>query len=452
MDIIRIPPLLKDFSRFFTDKGFSVYLVGGAVRDMCLNKREDDWDVATNAAPEQVGTLFKRVIPTGIEHGTVTIPFQDKMIECTTFRTEQGYTDGRRPDSIRYAATIEEDLSRRDFTMNAIAISLPDGHIIDPFDGRNDIKRRIIRSVGNASERFFEDGLRPLRAVRFASQLDFVIEDATLSAIQPALKVTALVAHERIRDEFIKMITSANPSKSINFMEKTGLLQLILPELQACRGVEQKGMHRFDVLDHLVRSCEACQTNSLVLRLSALFHDIGKPLVRTADGNGSYTFYNHEMVSSKISEQIMERLRFPLKTIKTVSHLVRQHMFHYEPSWTDAAIRRFIVRVGPEYLDLLFALRFADAYGMTGEIPDQRVVSELRSRTETLLAQEHAFTLKDMKINGRDLISIGIPAGPQTGLILNELLETVLEDPEVNSKIRLLEIAREINVKRNLKK
>ncbi len=444
MDKVPVPPQLKELSQFFTQKGFRVYLVGGAVRDIFLNKKEDDWDVATDATPEQVASLFKRIIPTGIEHGTVTIPFRDKMIECTTFRTEQGYTDGRRPDSVAYAGTIEEDLSRRDFTMNAIAVSLPDGCVIDPFDGRTDIKKGIIRTVGTASERFSEDGLRPLRAVRFASQLGFVIEDATLDAIAPALPVTARVAKERIRDELIKTLTAPVPSTGLRFMERTGLLQLILPELQACRGVDQKGLHKHDVLDHLLLSCDSCRTANLELRLAALFHDIGKPAVRALDASGGYTFYNHETVSAHIATSIMEQLRFPLKIIKCVTHLVAQHMFHYESSWTDAAVRRFIVRVGEDSIDMLFELRFADSYAISGMVTDQTLVSEFRLRIQALIEGAHAFSLKDLQINGKDLFLLGIKSGPQTGYILKELLEAVLEDPELNSRERLIAIALEI--------
>lgn len=441
MDRVPVPPLLKDLSRFFTAGGFKVYLVGGAVRDMFLDKKADDWDIATDATPEQVAGIFKRIIPTGIEHGTVTIPFRTKMIECTTFRTETGYSDGRRPDSISYTATIDEDLSRRDFTMNAIAVSLPDGTIIDPFDGRADIRSKLIRTVGEAASRFSEDGLRPLRAVRFASQLGFSIHPETLSAIRPALSVTARVASERIRDELTKTLLSPVPSTGLRFMESTGLLGLILDELQNCRGVDQKGMHRFDVLDHLLLTCDAAPATSLELRLAGLFHDIGKPLVREMDDTGVYTFYNHETVSAEIAATIMTRLRYPLKTVKSVTHLVRQHMFHYEPSWTDAAVRRFIVRTGEEYIDQLFALRRADACAIAGIRGTPAHLDEFRARIDGLLEKEHAFSLKDLAINGRDLISAGIPSGPQTGLILHELLETVLEDPSMNTRERLTEIA-----------
>ena len=450
MDRIPVPQQLKELSRFFTHNGYSVYLVGGAVRDIFLGKKPVDWDVATDAKPEDVSRIFQRVIPTGIEHGTVTIPFHGKMIECTTFRTEQGYSDGRRPDAIDYAATIEEDLSRRDFTMNSIAVSLPEGKITDPFGGRDDIRRGIIRTVGNASERFSEDGLRPLRAVRFSAQLGFAIEEETLSAIPGSLSVTAKVAKERIRDEIVKLILAPVPSAGFRFMESAGLLALILPELHACRGVEQKGLHEFDVLDHLLAACDAATQDRLEIRLAALFHDIGKPSVRALDGEGNYTFYNHETVSATIAGKIMNRLRFPLKTTATVTHLVRQHMFHYEPSWTDAAVRRFIVRAGEENIPDLFALRRADACAITGLKTEPAHLIEFGDRIRAVTEEQHAFSLKDLHINGNDLIALGIPAGRLTGQILKELLEAVLDDPALNTHERLREIALAIYRKRSI--
>lgn len=438
---------MQDLARVFSSGGFRLYLVGGAVRDSFLGKAADDWDVATDATPVEVTALFRRVIPTGIEHGTVTIPFQSHMIECTTFRTDSTYSDGRHPDGISYAKTIEEDLSRRDFTMNAIAVSLPDGAIVDPFRGRDDIRAKIIRTVGDAHERFTEDGLRPLRAVRFSSQLDFSIHPDTLAAIPASLPVTGFVARERIRDELVKMFSSPLPSRGLRFMESTGLLKLVLPELAVCRGVEQKGMHRYDVLDHLLISCDACPSYPVELRLACLFHDIGKPVVRSTGDDGSYTFYNHEVESARIAGDIMDRLRFPLKAAKRVCHLVRQHMFHYEGNWSDAAVRRFIVRVGEDAIEDLFALRRADCRGITG-IADSRAcdgnLAEFGDRIRAIIAQKHAFSLRDLAINGHDLALEGIPAGPMTGHILAELLESVIDDPELNTKARLVEIARAI--------
>ncbi len=450
MNTVPVHKDLKDFSLFFTRAGFSVYLVGGAVRDVFLGKKATDWDVATNAQPREVEQLFHRIIPTGIEHGTVTIPFRGHLIECTTFRTEQGYSDGRHPDRVSYAATIEEDLSRRDFTMNAIAVSLPDGAIVDPFEGRADIRKKRIRTVGNPGERFSEDGLRTLRAVRFSTMPGFSIEPETFDAIRPALPVTARVAIERVRDELYKMILGEDPLTGLRYLESSGLLELFIPELSQCRGVEQKGRHRYDVLDHLYHSCAAAPCDDAVVRLAALFHDIGKCRTRNTDKNGTYTFYHHESEGAAMTKTIMERLKFPNKTITDTVHLIRLHMFHYEPVWTDAAVRRFMVSAGIEHLDRLFQLRRADSLAITGTRESHRDLAELRSRIDAILAEKHVLSLRDLAINGNDLKEAGIRNGPAIGTILQELLETVLDDPGLNSRDTLLDIALAFCRERNI--
>ncbi len=436
-----MPTILRDFSAAFTSRGFQVYLVGGAVRDRLLGKRADDWDVATNARPEEVLSIFPRVIPTGIQHGTVTIPFRGAMIECTTFRAESEYSDGRRPDSIRYASSIEEDLSRRDFTMNAIAVALPLGEVIDPFDGRGDIARRLIKTVGDPAERFSEDGLRTLRAVRFSAMEGFTLEKATLKAIPGALAITSRVAQERVRDELIKLLSLQERSKAFLVMEASGLMDLILPELTRCRGIEQGGRHRHDVLDHLLAAVDASPRSREHIALAALLHDVGKPASRAIDANGEYTFHGHERESAAMAGAIMTRLKFPNKEIARVTHLIREHMFHYEPVWTDAAVRRFIARVGEDAIEDLFALRRCDAYAISHTSAEGSELDEFRRRIDGILAQKHAFTLKDLACNGYDLCSIGIPPGKTTGIVLKELLSAVLDDPSLNEKGRLLEIA-----------
>lgn len=451
MNRIPVPSNLKELARIFKKSGYTLYLVGGALRDTILGRQAGDWDVATDAPPERVMRLYRRVIPTGIAHGTVTIHWMGSQFECTTFRTESGYSDGRRPDGIKYATTIEEDLSRRDFTMNAIAASLPDGEIIDPFGGRDDIKAGIIRTVGTARERFSEDGLRPLRAVRFSSQLGFTIEKETLEAIRPSLGVTMRVATERIRDEIIKLLATPAPSTGFRFMEQTGLLELIIPELASCRGIEQKGLHRHDVLDHLLNTCDACPAASLEIRLAGLFHDIGKPKARAVDEFGSYTFHQHEAISAEITARVLARLRFPVKTVKSVTHFVAQHMFHYESVWSDAAVRRFIVRVGRENIRALFDLRRADGWAITGGRLESLNLSEFSDRIEAVLSGDHAFSLKDLAVNGKDLLRAGIPAGPETGAVLRELLEAVLEDPALNNRERLIEIALAVHERNKLR-
>lgn len=448
-DNMRPPAVLKDLSVFFTRKGFSVYMVGGAVRDFFLRREAEDLDIATDATPEQVISMFRKVIPTGIEHGTVTILFKGKKIECTTFRTEKGYSDSRHPDSISFSSSVEEDLSRRDFTMNAIAVRLPDGKIVDPFGGRQAIKDRIIKTVGNPVERFSEDGLRPVRCVRFASQTGFSVDGPTLESIPVCLSATANVSMERIRDEFIKILLSPKPSTALRLMEKTGLLELILPEAASCRGVEQLGFHKDDVLDHMLKACDSSDPGNFNVRAAAFFHDIGKPLCQEwSPEKERYTFYNHEKKSAEITGKIMNRLRFSRKTIQDVCHLIEMHMFHYEPSWSDAAVRRFTVKAGIESIPDLFRLRAADSAATSGcgpdgvyRSPEGMLLRELEKRIKKEVDANAALSVKDLAVNGSDLMKAGIPAGPLMGKILDELFATVLSDPGSNKKDRLLKIA-----------
>ena len=436
---------MSEIASIFFNAGFSAYLVGGAVRDWFLGKPCKDYDIATDAEPKEVQALFRKTIPTGIAHGTVTILYKGEKIECTTFRCEADYSDGRRPQSVNYVRSIEEDLSRRDFTMNAIAVSLKDGSIVDPFEGVKSIKSKSIKTVGSPLDRFGEDGLRPIRAIRFASQLGFKIEEETLKAIPLSIEVCKKVSIERFRDEFVKMLLSEHPIISLKLLEDTGLLKVFLPELSDCRGVEQKGMHSFDVLDHSFLSCDAAPQDNPIVRLAALFHDIGKVSTREKNEYGAYTFYKHEAVSEKLTKKIMQRLKFPNKEIEEVSHLVGLHMFHYTEDWSDAAVRRFIVRAGVENIPNLFDLRRADGFGMTGQTPDLSNLAAFKKRLEKVIAEDSALSLKDLAVGGRELMEIGIPAGPKLGIILQKLFEAVLEDPLQNTKAQLLKIAAAIN-------
>ena len=468
---IKLPELLIEFGQIFTKAGFKAYLVGGAVRDMLMKVPPHDWDVATNATPQDVIKLFKFVVPTGIEHGTVTVHFKGSEIEVTTFRTEAGYSDGRHPDSINYAATIEEDLARRDFTMNAIAASLEDGLSVDPYGGQEDIKKKLIRTVGLAHERFMEDGLRPVRALRFASKLSFSIEKDTYSEIfKDEIQKKALsISIERFRDEFEKILKSPRPSVGLKLLEETGLLALFIPEFTVCRGCVQsdyRAFHKFDVLDHLFYACDGAPASKLNVRLAALFHDIGKPAAKklitetVLDGekkDGStkeiqtITFYNHEAFSEKITRSLMIRLKFSNEMINNVCHLVKEHMFHYEANWSDAAVRRFIMRVTPQCMEDLYDLRLADMYGMYNEKVDLRysasieLLLELKERVQKEVDKNSAISLKSLAVNGRDLMEAGIPAGKELGRILNELLNCVVEDPEMNEKTKLLEVAKRLS-------
>lgn len=458
MNKIKIPVILQKMNNIFEKNGFKAYLVGGAVRDMFMNKEASDWDVATDATPEQVISAFKKVIPTGIAHGTVTVHFMGEEIEVTTFRIEQGYSDGRHPDKVSYASDIEEDLSRRDFTMNAIAVSLKDGSIVDPFNGKADIKNKVIRSVGNPLERFNEDGLRPIRAIRFASQLGFEIETNTLQAIsnEKVLQKTSTISIERFRDELVKLLKSPKPSVGLKLLESTNIMKLFLPELLEGRNCIQndvRSYHVFDVLDHNFYSCDGAPVHKVNVRLAALLHDIGKPaskVVRVTDEGEIYNFFSHEKYSETIARKLLTKLRFSNSEINNVCHLIENHMFHYEESWSDAAIRRFIVRVKPENIEDLIDLRLADMYGkynMPIQIKESNacdLLIQLQDRIKKIQEENSAFTLKSLAVSGKDLMEIGIPSGRLIGKILDSLLETVLDDPKQNSKDVLLNIAKNL--------
>ena len=437
----RIPKDIRAIADVLARKGHRTYIVGGALRDNLLGRTEaGDIDLATDAQPDEVLELFPRVIPTGIRHGTVTILMGSLQVEMTTLRVENGYTDGRRPDSVGFVTDIAEDLSRRDFTMNALALEVPSGKFFDPFGGKSDIRDRKIRSVGAPTARFDEDGLRPLRAVRFAAQLGFTIEEATLAAISPSIPTFRKVSAERVRDELVKLLLSDRPATGLYLLEKTGLLQEILPELLPSRGCSQKGLHAYDVLDHLILAVQATPS-VLVLRLAALFHDIGKPASKAVDPDGMTTFHGHESISEAIALRAMRRLRFSNDTMTQVCHLVAQHMFHYGPEWTDAAVRRFIARVGTGSIEDLLRLRLADTAATSGDPLDPGTIQEFRNRIASVTAKDAAFRIRDLAVDGNDLAGIGVAQGPAMGKILAELLETVFDDPGQNTRERLLRIA-----------
>ncbi len=446
MKPLSFPPEIREFAQVFASAGRQCYIVGGAVRDRLIGRPNSDYDAATDARPEEVVHLFKRVVPTGIKHGTVTVLWKGKPIETTTFRRESGYSDGRHPDEVQYGATLEEDLSRRDFTINALAYDPLAKRVVDLYGGEADIGARLIRAVGNPAERFGEDGLRTLRAVRFASQLGFDVEPATLAAIPGALSSFRKVSPERVREELEKILVSPKPSTALRLMESTGMLEIVLPELIACRGVDQKGLHIYDVLDHIYATVDFAEPD-LTVRLAALFHDIGKPKKRAVGPDGIATFYRHEELSADMAAGIMRRLRFPNATIDEVCHLVACHMFIYSPEWTDAAVRRFIARVGEEHLDRLMALHLADASGVVGKALPPSSLDELEDRIARVLSERRALSVKDLAVNGNDLAALGIPRGPAMGRILNELLETVLDDPAENERKKLITIASNIREK-----
>jgi len=360
--ILQTPEEVKKILQKLIDNGFEAYLVGGCVRDIILKRKPKDWDITTNAKPEEIQKIFSdsfyenRFFTVGVKTGSEDPTL--KVVEITTFREEGKYSDYRHPDEVRFAEKLENDLKRRDFTINALAMDI-NGKIIDIFGGLDDIKRKLIKTVNNPEDRFKEDPLRMLRAIRLACELNFEIEEKTFNAIKEYASFIQFIAKERIRDEFIRIIMSKNAVKGIELMKESGLLMEILPELQQCYGVEQNKHHRYDVYTHSLKTLEYAvqKSYSLEIRLAALFHDIGKPLTKQGEGPDC-TFYNHEFVSAKLTKNILERLRFPRHIIDKVVHLVKNHMFYLEiDKVTMSAVRRLARRLGLEHLEDFFQIK-----------------------------------------------------------------------------------------------
>lgn len=446
MTRFRLPGRVKAIAGILRDGGFQCYLVGGAVRNLVMGSAPKDYDLATDALPEEVRKLFHRVIPTGIEHGTVTVLFKGEQFEVTTFRSETAYSDGRHPDAVRFEQEIHADLSRRDFTMNGMAVDVHSGELYDPFDGRGDIRRGLVRAIGEPQERLREDGLRIMRALRFAAQLGFRIEEETFTALQGEVEALRPVAEERIREELVRMLEAAVPSEGLRPMYDCGAMRLVLPELADCPGTPQEGGTVADLLEHLLLTCDAVVPARSELRLAALLHDIGKPDTMEEGPEGVISFHGHAERSAELSEGILTRLRFPTRTIRYVRRLISAHMIHYQQEWSDAAVRRFVHRVGPDAVWDLIALQRADLQGKRQESRSRKRrpgLEELEDRVREILDAESALSLRDLAVNGRDLqAEASIPAGPALGQVLDFLLETVLDDPGQNNRERLLEIAR----------
>jgi poly(A) polymerase/tRNA nucleotidyltransferase (CCA-adding enzyme) len=436
---------LTGFMKTFHENGFECYLVGGSVRDLILGFDIYDYDFATNARPEQVMKLFKRVIPTGVKHGTVTVLVQGMEFEVTTYRADGKYFDGRRPETVYFASTLEEDVTRRDFTINGLALDIRTNEIIDHVKGLADIKEGIIRTIGNPDERFKEDGLRTYRACRLASKLNFEIEEKTFNSIGQALDVAGKVSVERIRDELLKILETDKPSVGFEYMRKTGLLMNSLPELAEAYSVEQNRFHVYDIYHHSLYSCDAAPKGNPLVRLAALFHDIGKVQTKRMGDDGDYTFYNHEVIGARIVRRIMKRLKFSNTEIDKVNNLVINHMFHYTNEWTDGAVRRFMRKVGVENLPDLFTLREADRSGNGSRFGIPEPIKKLQERIEQIIEAENAITVTDLDINGNIIMdAFDLKPGPVIGNILKELLELVLDNPEINDRDILLQEAAEI--------
>lgn len=441
-----VPADVLDLCKKLRHAGYEAWLVGGAVRDLLRGQGAKDYDVATSAKPAQVSAVFgkKRTIPTGEKHGTVTVltdrDGERAQVEVTSYRGEGAYSDGRRPDAVTFVNSLDEDLKRRDFTMNAIAYDPIAVRLADPYGGRRDLADGRIRAVGDPLERFREDGLRAMRAVRFAAQHEFIIDPPTEQAIPEALDVFAKVSAERVRDELLKILLSRRPSIGIELMRTTGLLGRTIPELLEGVGFHQNRHHAHDVWGHTLAAVDATALGGdppWLVRFAALMHDVAKP--RTAgdkpDAPGEHTFYRHEHVGAGMADEIARRLKLSVKERETIVNLVGNHMFWYSPEWSDGTVRRFISRVGAEQLEGLFALREGDVRARgRGESPGVEL-DELKARIAAEIEKESALSVGDLAVGGADVMEVlGVPPGRIIGDVLKRLLERVLDDDTLNQK------------------
>jgi tRNA nucleotidyltransferase (CCA-adding enzyme) len=411
---------------------------------LLLGRFVHDWDIASDARPNDIMSLFRKVIPTGLQHGTVTVVLNAQRYEVTTLRGDGAYTDGRHPDQIRFVDHLEEDLARRDFTINAIAYDPIDRLLTDPSGGCADLQHRVIRAVGVANDRFFEDGLRILRAARFAATLHFDIEPDTARAMKECASRLCCISQERIRDEWLKTLGAEQPSRGLRIMLSTGIIEATLPELLPMIGCTQNRYHAFDVWEHTLQTLDACRAEP-ILRLAMLLHDIGKPEIRGInEKTGDYTFYHHEVSGARIAEAIVQRLRLSNEQQRRVVHLVRHHLIPYDPSCTDSAVRRWLRRVGTEHLQDILEMARADARGKGVDASETlETLEHLRQRVEELLRQSAALSVRDLSINGHVLMGeLGLPPGRQIGQILEHLLQLVIDDPSRNERHLLLAEAR----------
>ena len=470
---MQIPKEVKSVIDKLKRNGFEAYIVGGCVRDFLRNVEPDDWDVATNAKPKEIQKIFPKSF---YENKFLTVTAQTdsqnpklKEIEITTYRSEAKYTDKRHPDEVKFAKTIEEDLARRDFTVNAIAIKTQNAkvksqklEIIDPFLGRRDLEKKIIRAVGNPEERFSEDALRMLRAVRFAITLGenwkfeercsslapakaWAIEEKTAEAIKKNSFWLQAISKERVRDELLKIIMGDRAAEGIELLRKLSLLKYIIPELEEGYKISQNKHHIYECYEHYLRSLDfAAKKNfNKYVRLAALFHDIGKPRVKKGEGPDA-TFYNHEVVGAKMTFQILNRLKFPKKDTEKIARLVRYHLFYYNPGEVgESSVRRLLRQVGPENMEELLQVRMADRIGSGVPKAEPYKLRHLRYVIEKV--NRNPISVKMLKVNGNDVMKIlNIKPGPKIGQILDILLGYVLETPEKNEKAFLEEKIKEL--------
>lgn len=463
---IQIPKQLTELLQLFEKEKYDIYIVGGAVRDLILRNKTYDWDLTTNATPEEM----LRIIPDAYydnQFGTVGIPSEiegDRPFEITTFRTESGYTDARHPDIVKWGKTLEEDLSRREATISAMAIKINfkksqasenksntinvTGELIDPYEGEKDLQKKVFRAVGVPDERYREDALRMIRAIRISAQLGFTIESETFDGIKNNASLINNIAGERVRDELIKILQSNYPYEGMLLFRNSGLMSEILPEMDDTFGVEQKSPgrhHIYDVGTHSLLALKNCPSNDPIVRFATFIHDSGKSKTYKKTENGIITFYNHELVSTNNAYRIAKRLKFSKRATDKLTKLVRWHQFTVDERQTDSAIRRFIKNVTPEYLKDILDLRVGDRLG-GGATESSWRLEEFKKRLVDV--QKQPFTVRDLKIDGNDVMNVlGIKPSPLVGDILEKLFDKVVNRKLENSKKELLKALEKDTVK-----
>jgi putative nucleotidyltransferase with HDIG domain len=434
-----IPAWVLGIAERLIQENFQAYLVGGAVRDLLWDEQPSDWDLASDALPEYVEEIFPKTIPTGKKFGTMTVLSDGCLAELTTLREDLAYSDGRRPDMVRFGKDICADLARRDFTINAMAYDFSSRELIDPFGGKKDAHRRLLKTVGDPGNRFQEDGLRMFRFYRFLATLDLRADRLTERDINP--KWAAGISSERIREEFSKILLSQGVGRGLGGLKKSGLLETFLPELKDSERLDQGKYHSGNLWQHSLNATIEINPK-LHLRLAALLHDVAKPLTRSVDQTGVH-FYGHDELGAELGRNILERLRYPGKLIDTVTILIRRHMFYINAQTSDSAIRRLIAKVGPENIIDLLELRRADIIA-TGRVDYHTWESwqDLSSRITQILNNETSLNFFNLTIKGSDLMRhFQLSQGPLIGEILDHLKELVLDEPALNQRLILLKLA-----------
>lgn len=439
---IQLPDKVHHIINTLEEAGYEAYAVGGCVRDSILGREPDDWDITTSAKPEEIKHLFPRTVDTGIKHGTVTVLLGGEGFEVTTYRIDGVYEDGRHPSEVTFTASLKEDLRRRDFTINAMAYNARSG-LVDLYGGLADMENRVIRCVGNAGERFDEDALRMLRAVRFSAQLAYRIEEATGEAVKALAPNLQKISAERIQVELVKLVTSPNPDY-LRTAYELGITAQILPEFDLCMETPQRHKHHcYGVGEHILHSMIGVGPDK-VMRLGMLFHDIGKPQTLTIDPDGTTHNKRHPYEGEKITRKVMRRLKFDNDTTDKVTKLVLYHDYDIAP--TEAGVRRAINRMGEDIFAMIFAVRRADIAAQSDYMREEKLakVAYIEKLYSEIMARKDAVTLKDLAISGNDLIAEGMPPGRQIGETLSALLERVLDDPSLNKREILLKVYKEV--------